>query len=138
VTNPTRRWARLAFLFLVAGLVLSAWYFGREVIIGVAPSFTELSATRHAVGQGFVLPMMVAMASRLLPIYSADVLKRRWLTEMTLDVLFVGAALRVGAEALGGYDPIAGPLVAVGGSLSVAAFAVFAVGMWSSLGRLPR
>jgi hypothetical protein len=138
VTNPTRRWARLAFLFLTFGLVLSTGLFGREVVFGIPPSFTELSAARHSVGQGFVLPMMVAMASRLLPIYSADVLKRRWLLELTLDVLFVGAALRVGAEAIGGYDPIIGPLVALGGSLSVAAFAVFAVGMWSSLRRLPR
>jgi hypothetical protein len=34
--------------------------------------------------------------------------------------------------------PVTGPLVALGGSLGVVGFAIFAVGMWSALGRLPR
>jgi hypothetical protein len=138
VTNPTRRWVRLAFGFFVFGLAFSVFLFAREALSGQAPSVTELSAARHALAQGFVLPMMVSMASRLLPIYSADVLKRRWLVEGILDVLFVGAALRVAAEAIGGYNPISGELVALGGTLSIAAFVTFAVGMWSSLRRLPR
>jgi uncharacterized protein involved in response to NO len=138
VTNPTRRWVRFAFAFLVVGLALSAGLFAREALFGTSPSSTELSAARHALAQGFVLPMILSMASRLLPIYSADVLKRRWLLELTLDTLLLGALLRVAAEAVGGYDTIAGPLVALGGTLSIAAFIVFAVGMWSALTRLPR
>jgi hypothetical protein len=138
VTNPTRRWVRLAFAFLVAGLALDAALFAREALLGVAPSFTELSAARHALAQGFVLPMMVSMASRLLPIYSADVLRRRWLSEVILDLLLLGAFIRVLAEAIGGYETVTGPLIALGGTSSVVAFVVFALGMWSSLGRLPR
>jgi len=138
VTNPTRRWARLAFAFLVLGLALNAGFFAREALFGVPPSFTDLSAARHALAQGFVLPMMVAMASRLLPIYAAEVLKHRLLVEVTMALLFVGAALRVGAEAIGGYAEVTGPIVALGGTLGVAGFAIFAAGMWSSLRRLPR
>jgi hypothetical protein len=137
VTNPTRRWVRFAFAFLVLGLGLSVGFFAREVLFGVSPSVTELSAARHAIAQGFLLTMMVSMASRLLPIYSADVLKRRGLLELTLDTLLLGALIRVSAEALGGYAAWSGPLISLGGSLSIAAFAVFAVGMWSSLRRLP-
>ena len=81
---------------------------------------------------------MVSMASRLLPIYSADVLRRRLLLEITVDVLLVAAFVRVGAELIGGYQAVAGPLVALGGVLGVAGFAVFAAGMWSSLARLPK
>ena len=81
---------------------------------------------------------MVSMASRLLPIYSADVLRRRALLELTIDLLLVGALVRVGAEAIGGYAGVAGPLVALGGGLGVAGFIVFAIGMWSALGRLPK
>src|SRR5207302_224844 len=44
VTNPTRRWIRLAFVFLVFSLVLDAGLFGREALLGIAPSITELSA----------------------------------------------------------------------------------------------
>lgn len=138
VTNPTRRWVRVAFGFLLVGLVLSFAFFVREAVFGVSPSVTQLSAARHAVAQGFVLPMIVSMASRLLPIYSADVLKRRWLLEVIVDTLLLGALLRVAAEVIGGYDAIAGPLVALGGTLSICAFTVFALGMWSSLSRLPR
>ena len=55
-----------------------------------------------------------------------------------MDVLLLGALLRVVAEAIGGYDTISGPLIALGGSLTVAAFALFAGGMLSSLRRLPK
>jgi hypothetical protein len=138
VTNPTRRWIRLAFAFLLLSLVLDAGLYATEAVFGVAPSITQLSAARHALGQGFLLTLMVSMAARLLPIYSADVLKRRRLLEATVDLLLLGALLRVGAEAIGGYEPVAGPLVSLGGALGVLGFTVFAVGMWSALGRLPR
>ena len=81
---------------------------------------------------------MLSMASRLLPIFSADVLRHRALLEVTIDLLLVGALVRVGAEAIGGYQAVAGTLVALGGGLGVAGFTVFAIGMWSALGRLPR
>jgi len=137
VTNPTRRWIRFAFAFLVFSVALQVGLFGREVLVGVSASITELSAARHALGQGFLLPLMVAMAARLLPIFSADVLKHRLRLELTVDLLLAGAAMRVLAELLGGYGALGGPLVALGGTLTVVGFAVFAVGMWSSLGRLP-
>ena len=108
VTNPTRRWVRLAFAFLVFSLALDVVLFGREALYGTAPSLTELSAARHALAQGFLLPLMVSMASRLLPIYSADVLRRRALLEVTIDLLLVGALVRVGAEAIGGYAEVYG------------------------------
>jgi hypothetical protein len=138
VTNPTRRWIRLAFVFLVFSLALDVGLFGREAVFGTAPLITELSAARHALAQGFLLPLMLSMASRLLPIYSADVLRHRARLELTIDLLLVGALLRVGAEAIGGYQAVAGLFVALGGGAGVAGFAVFAIGMWSALGRLPK
>ena len=74
------------------------------------PSLTELSAGRHALGQGFVLLMMVSMAARLLPIYSADVLKRRWLVELIYGT--TDAAAHAAAEAaLASADPSARQLI---------------------------
>lgn len=138
VTNPTRRWVRLAFVFLVVSVALDVALFGLEVLQGMPPAFTELSAARHALGQGFLLPLMVAMAARLLPIISADVLKHRVRLELTVDLLLLGAFVRVAAEAIGGYGTFTGPLVALGGALGVVGFAVFSVSMWSSVGRLPK
>jgi hypothetical protein len=137
VTNPTRRWIRLAFAFLVVALAREVGLFAGEAGLGLVPAATDLSAARHALAQGFLLPMMVAMAARLLPIYSADVLRHKRRLEVTVDLLLIGAALRVAAEMVGGYAGAAGPLVALGGTLSVVGMAVFAVGLWSSLGRLP-
>jgi hypothetical protein len=137
VTNPTRRWIRLAFAFLVLGLALDVGLFGREALYGLAPAATELSAARHALAQGFLLPLMVAMAARLLPIFSADVLRHRLRLEITVDLVLAGALVRVVAEVIGGYGPLAGPLVAMGGGLGVAGFALFAFGLGLSLRRLP-
>jgi uncharacterized protein involved in response to NO len=128
---------RLSFLFLVLGIALDTLLFGRDALLGVPPSSAQLNAARHALGQGFLLPLMVSMAARLLPIYSADVLKHRLRLELTVDLLLAGALLRVLAEALGDYGPVSGPLIALGGLLSYVGFGVFAVGMWSALSRLP-
>jgi len=68
VTNPTRRWIRLGFVFLLFNLALDFGLLGREALHGIAPSAIELSAARHALVQGFLLPLMVSMAARLLPI----------------------------------------------------------------------
>jgi hypothetical protein len=137
VTNPTRRWIRLSFLFLLLGITLNAALFCREAFFSVPPTSAQLNAARHALGQGFLLPLMVSMAARLLPIYSADVLKHRLRLEVTVDLLLLGAVLRVLAELLGDYGPVSGPLIAAGGLLSFGGFAIFAMGMWSSLARLP-
>jgi hypothetical protein len=57
--------------------------------------------------------------------------------EITVDLLLRGALVRVVAEVIGGYGPLAGPLVAMGGGLGVAGFALFAFGLGRSLRRLP-
>ena len=49
----------------------------------------------------------------------------------------MGAALRFVAELLGGYAPGWGVLVALGGTLGVIAFLVFAVGLWRATGHGP-
>jgi hypothetical protein len=137
VTNPTRRWVRSAFGLLLLSLVLDAGLFTAEMITGVPPTSAQLSAARHSLAQGFLLTMMISMAARLLPIYSAYALKRRRLVELTIDLVLAGALVRVAAEAIGGYAKFTGPLVALGGALGVTGFAIFAAGMWSALGRLP-
>ena len=48
------------------------------------------------------------------------------------------ALVRVLAELLGDYGPVSGPLIALGGLISFCGFGIFAVGLWSSLSRLPQ
>jgi hypothetical protein len=134
--DPTRRWTRIAFGFLLVSAVIQAGLYIAETNSGEPAPSTQVSAARHALAQGFLLPLMVAMAVRMLPIISADVLKHQRLLEGVMSALFLGALIRVGAELLGGYGPVAGPMVALGGLLSGVAFAVFALALWRSLDRL--
>jgi hypothetical protein len=129
---------RLSFLFLVLGIGLNTLLFGREALLGLTPTSAQVNAARHALGQAFLLPLMVSMAARLLPIYSADVVKHKLRLELTVDLLVLGALVRVLAELLGDYGPVSGPLIALGGLISFCGFGIFAVGLWSSLSRLPQ
>jgi hypothetical protein len=136
ITNPTRRWARWAFgLLLAAG----AADFGIAIAdaLGAPTSLTELSAARHLVAQGFLLPVMVYMAARILPGYSGYMVRRPRLLAGLVWTLLLGAALRGGAELVAGYAPGWGAAVALGGTLGVGAFVVFAVGLWRTTGGAP-
>jgi hypothetical protein len=131
VTDPTRTWVRVAFGFLVvaaaANMALSLVNLG-----GGAATSLMLSASRHALAQGFLLPIIVLMAARILPGYSGRMMRQPSLLAGLLWTLFVGAALRSGAELLGGYESGWSMAVAAGALLSSGAFTVFALGLWQS------
>jgi uncharacterized protein involved in response to NO len=133
VTNPTRTWARLAFATLLTAAAANLGIAVAESLGGTA-TLTQLSAARHLLAQGFVLPLIVLMAARILPGYSGYMLHRpRWLASLVWSLL-VGAALRGGAELIGGYHPAWNVLAALGGTLAVIAFTAFAVGLWRATG----
>src|SRR5205085_8644181 len=129
VTDPTRRWARLAFALM---LVAAAADFGLATAeaLGYPPAFTALSAARHALAQGFLLPVIFVMAARILPGYSGYMLHRPRLLAALVWTTLSGATLRFGGAFLGGYAPAGGAVVALAGTLSVVAFVVFAIGLW--------
>ena len=133
VTNPTRRWARLAFAMLLVAAAANLGIATAEVL-GVTTTLTELSAARHLLVQGFLLPLIVLMAARILPGYSGYMLHRSGLLGALVWSLLIGAALRSGAEFVGGYSPGWSVLVALGGTLAVVAFIAFAGGLWRSTG----
>lgn len=134
VTDPTRRWARVAFAFLLAAAAanLAAALYDAA---GGAVNFTVLSSARHALAQGFLLPVIVYMAARILPGYAGYLLHRPRLVAGLVWTLFGGALLRSGAELVGGYAAGWGALVALGGLLGTGAFTVFAVGLWRATGQ---
>ena len=137
ITNPTRLWFRLAYGWLLGSTLLHAALSLREALGGPAASFTELSAARHALTMGFLVVLLVGMASRILPGYSGWALKRPRFLWWTIGLLLAGAALRVGGELAGGYGGIFGPITGLGGTLGVAGFVLFAATLWPALGHLP-
>ena len=130
VTDPSRVWVRTAFLFLfwsaAANAAIAFGAFGPGAVAG----FTSLSAARHALAQGFLVPVMVFMAARVLPGYSALMVGHPRMLALLMWSLFAGALLRSGGELLGGYSGGWSHMVATGGTLGTAAFLVFAVGLW--------
>jgi hypothetical protein len=136
VTNPTRSWVRVAFGLMLAGAPADA-ALALATSLGAPADLTQLSAARHALAQGFILPMIVLMAARILPGYSGWMMRQPRLLSVMLWTLLVGAALRFVAELFGGYGLGWGALVALGGTLGVLAFVVFAVGLWRASARVP-
>jgi hypothetical protein len=132
ITNPTRRWARTAFALLRAAAAANAGIAAAETL-GLPITSTEISAGRHLVAQGFLLPLIVLMAARILPGYSASMVHRTRLLAVLVWSLLAAAAVRGGAELVGGYAPGWGSAVALGGMVAAAAFVVFAVGLWRAL-----
>jgi hypothetical protein len=133
VTNPTRTWARVAFAFLLVAAALNVGLPLYELAGGMISS-VMLSAVRHTLAQGFLLPVIVFMAARILPGYSGQMARQPRLLGSLMWTLFVGAALRAGAELVGGYGPGWSLMVALGGLLGVVAFTVFAIGLWRAIG----
>ena len=79
--------------------------------------------------------MIQLMAARILPGYSGYMVKRSRLLGALVWSLLAGAALRGGAELVGGYAPGWSAAVALGGTLTAGAFVVFAVGLWRTTSR---
>jgi hypothetical protein len=136
VTDPTRTWARIAFGFLLIAAALNVWLPLSEIATGVS-SIAMVSAARHAAAQGFLLPVIVFMAGRILPGYSGLMTRRPQLLRGLMWTLFIAAALRSGAELLGGYGPGWSMMVALGGLLGVTAFTIFAIGLWRTTMSVP-
>ncbi|HYU19023.1 MAG TPA: NnrS family protein [Chloroflexota bacterium] len=137
ISNPTRLWFRLAFAWLLLAVALGLAYAIREVAAGAPANFVEASAQRHALTMGYLLPLLVGMAGRILPGFSGQMTRQPRVLAALVWLLLTGALLRVGGELLGGY---AGPgriLMALGASLAFGAFAWFAWLLWPTLGRRP-
>jgi uncharacterized protein involved in response to NO len=137
ITNPIRLWIRLAYAWLLVATALFAAFNLRESLGGAPAGFTELSAARHALTMGFLMTLLVGMASRILPGYSGWALQRPRFLAWTIGLLSAGALLRVGGELSGGYGGIFGPITGLGGALGVAGFVLFAASLWPALGHLP-
>ena len=101
------------------------------------PSLTELSAARHALAQGFLLPLIVLMAARILPGYSGRMMRQPRRLSAMMWMLLIGAASASSPSSLVATVRGWGALVALGGTLGVAAFIVFAVGLWQATVRVP-
>jgi hypothetical protein len=130
LTNPARMWVRTAFLFLLASGSLELLGALGRLLPDLPTIVAGVSGPRHLLAQGFLLPIMVFMAARILPGYSALMVTRPRTLATLMWSFFVSALLRGGSESIGGYGDGWNLAVASGGTLAVGAFLIFAVGLW--------
>jgi uncharacterized protein involved in response to NO len=135
ITNPTRLWFRLAWVWLLVAVAMGLYFAVREVAEGAPANFVEASAQRHALTTGYLLPLLVGMAGRILPVFSGDMTRRPRVLAGMVWLLLIGAELRVAGQFLGGYGGLGTVPMAVGATLSFLGFAWFAWLLWPTLGR---
>lgn len=124
----TRLGVRSAFAWAFIGLaIISAGTFG------LASSYLQVSAARHALALGFVTLMIYSVASRALPAFLG---RRLWSTRLqaaTLTVANVGVALRVVPQLAAGTDALSDALVGLSGILAYVALVLFTLNVVRTL-----
>ena len=128
VTEPARRWIRIAFAWLVVANALAVVWATRSLLGGPLADFFEQTAERHALAQGFIMLIIVAYSARILPGFSAWAITHPRFVAVLVALITAGAALRViGELAVTPFGSPAEMVAGFGGALAVIAFFGFAV-----------
>jgi hypothetical protein len=135
ITEPTRLWFRLAVAFLLFALMFNAYFSMREALTGVGASAVEISAVRHSLAMGYLMPLIIGMAGRILPELSGDMTRHPKELAFLMWLWLAGAGLRVAGELWTGYVGPGAMMMAVGATLAFLGFAWFSVRLWASVGR---
>jgi len=133
MTPLVRRYVKTSLVFLLAGLLLGGYVIVAEFIGGAYPARILVTAHAHLVLVGFVLMMVMGVATWMFPRPARDDSRYRpGLAEAVYWVLTAATALRAAAEIglAATAAPGLRPLVAVGGLGQVAGTVLFVLNIW--------
>ncbi len=128
-----RRYIKTSFVFLLAGLVLGAWIIVAEFLLDTAPPRLLITTHAHVLLVGFMLMMVMGVATWMFPRPARDDTRYRpELAEAVYWLMTVATVLRAGAEVLVSTAGLLGLrwLIAVAGLGQLLAAALFALNMW--------
>ena len=128
-----RRYVKTSFVFLVVGLVLGGYLVVAQVLLGHYPSRLLVTAHVHVLLVGFMLMIVMGVATWMFPRPARDDTRYRpELAEAAYWVMAPATALRALAEVLLGATGAGGLgwLIAVGGLGQLAGAALFVLNMW--------
>ena len=134
-----RRYIKTSFIFLLAGLGLGGYIVIAQFVLGEYPSRLLITAHVHLLLVGFMLMMVMGVATWMFPRPARDDTRYRpELAETVYWVMTLATALRAAAEILLGLTGARafGWLIAAGGGGQLAAAALFAANMWGRV-RMP-
>ncbi|HXJ83434.1 MAG TPA: hypothetical protein VMS64_32710 [Candidatus Methylomirabilis sp.] len=133
MTPLVRRYIKTSFVFLLLGLALGAYIVIGQYVLGVHPPQLLATAHAHLLLVGFMLMMVMGVATWMFPRPARDDARYRpELAEAAYWVITIATAIRASAEiivALAGV-PALRWLIAVGGLGQVTGAALFALNMW--------
>jgi hypothetical protein len=124
----TRIGVRSAFLWAFSGLAIIA-----AGTLGLASSYLQVSAARHALALGFVTLMIYAVASRALPAFLDRRLWSPRLQAATLAVANLAVAMRVGPQLVDATGAPSDAIVGLSGILAYIALVLFALNVARTL-----
>jgi heme/copper-type cytochrome/quinol oxidase subunit 1 len=139
MTPLVRRYIKTSFLFLALGLLLGGWITVGEFGLGVYPSRLLVTAHVHLLLVGFMLMIVMGVATWMFPRPARDDARYRpELAEAVYWVMTLSTAVRAAAELLA---PLSGSpslrlVIAMGGLGQLAGAALFVVNMWPRI-RMP-
>jgi len=128
-----RRYIKTSFVFLVTGLGLGGYITVAQFVAGDYPSRLLITAHVHLLLVGFMLMIVMGVATWMFPRPARDDTRYRpELAEAAYWVMTLATALRAAAEILLGLTGTraVGWLVAAGGLGQLAAAALFVANMW--------
>ena len=128
-----RRYIKTSFVFLMAGLLLGSYVIGAEFLAVAYPPRLLITAHAHLLLVGFMLMMVMGVATWMFPRPAKDDTRYRpELAEAVYWLMTLATALRAGAEVLlglAGAPPLRW-LVAAGGLGQLVGAVLFALNMW--------
>ena len=139
VPSLVRRYIKTSLIFLTAGLLLGAYLIVGEFVIGRYPPRLFITAHVHLLLVGFMLMMVMGVATWMFPKAARDVGRYRpGLAEAIYWVMTVSTTARALAEIAAPFvmSPALRFVIAAGGIGQLGGAALFVVNMWSRV-RMP-
>jgi len=134
-----RRYIKTSFVFLMAGLLLGGWIVVAEFVLGRYPPRLFITAHAHLLLVGFMLMIVMGVATWMFPRPARDDLRYRpELAEAVYWLMTVATSVRALAEMLAAHvDSTAlRVMIALGGVGQAAGVLLFVVNMWTRV-RMP-
>ena len=139
MTPLVRRYIKTSFVFLSAGLLLGGWNIAAEFVIGRYPARLFITAHVHLLLVGFMLMMVMGVATWMFPRPAKDDTRYRpELAEAVYWVMTLATAVRAAAELLLGVSPapVLRLAIAAGGLGQDLGTLLFVLNMWRQV-RMP-
>lgn len=129
-----RRYIKTSFAFLVAGLLIGGYIAVGQFLLGAYPPRLFITAHVHLLLVGFVLMIVMGVATWMFPRPARDDARYRpGLAEAVYWVMTLSTVVRAAAELSAPFTESAAlrALIALGGLGQIAGAALFVVNMWS-------